>query len=249
MNSPVWAPTTPEGYVGPVVAFGDLFSHGRGNRFERRIYLLDLGVENPMAELIGPGASPAWSPDGRFLAVRGETINELKRIEVATGAVVDLGDFGKVTAPSWKPALSVNCGDGTCDSGENPCNCAADCDLPPLNEESLCTDFIDNDCDGSIDCDDSDCSSDAACVEPFCGDGSCDENETSCSCPEDCGSATVSEVVCNDGADDDCDGLIDCDDLDCTDDASCVGGLPGDPCASGADCASGLCHPKKLVCK
>jgi hypothetical protein len=252
MNSPVWAPTAPEGYVGPVVAFGDLFSHGRGNRFERRIYLLDLGVENPMAEQIGLGSSPAWSPDGRFLAVRGAT-GAPERIEVATGAVVELGfpwkEAPNFRSPSWKPASTAVCPNDICEGGENQCNCAADCGAYPSTEVAACTDFVDNDCDTYVDCDDSDCSLDPVCAVPYCGDGNCDENESQCSCPEDCEAAPFSETHCSDSVDNDCDELIDCDDPDCTDDASCVGGLPGDPCASGADCASGRCHPKQHVCK
>ncbi|MBW8001794.1 MAG: glucan endo-1,6-beta-glucosidase, partial [Planctomycetes bacterium] len=32
------------------------------------------------------------------------------------------------------------CGDGTCDSGEDQCNCSADCGTPPSTETGLCTD-------------------------------------------------------------------------------------------------------------
>jgi hypothetical protein len=46
------------------------------------------------------------------------------------------------------------CGDGTCDSGEDPC-CLDDCGMPP--PETDCTDGVDNDCDGLIDGDDGDC--------------------------------------------------------------------------------------------
>ena len=55
------------------------------------------------------------------------------------------------------------CGDGTCDPGEDPCSCSADCGTPPESEFALCADGSDNDCDLSTDCDDSDCSTDAAC--------------------------------------------------------------------------------------
>ena len=62
------------------------------------------------------------------------------------------------------------CGDGNCDLGENQCNCAADCGTPTLNETSLCTDGMDNDCDGDTDCDDTDCYSDSVCEAVVCGD-------------------------------------------------------------------------------
>jgi len=58
-----------------------------------------------------------------------------------------------------------------------------------------CTDGIDNDGDGDIDCDDSDCSGHSACNEDppdppppdsYCGDGNCDSDETPSNCPADC---------------------------------------------------------------
>ena len=88
----------------------------------------------------------------------------------------------------------------------------------------------------------------------FCGDGNCEGAEDECNCPSDCGSPPPSELLssgeCADTIDNDCDGAIDCDDTDdCSEADNCLGGQPGDPCATGAECISGLCHPKKLVCK
>ena len=60
------------------------------------------------------------------------------------------------------PASAAWCGDGSCDAGEDPCNCPGDCGAPPDTETS-CTDGVDNDCDGAVDCDDPDCASDSAC--------------------------------------------------------------------------------------
>ncbi|TDI33538.1 MAG: hypothetical protein E2P03_04850 [Acidobacteria bacterium] len=56
------------------------------------------------------------------------------------------------------------CGDGTCNGGETVCDCAVDCGPPAGSELGLCTDSLDNDCDGPVDCADSDCAADAACV-------------------------------------------------------------------------------------
>jgi len=43
------------------------------------------------------------------------------------------------------------CGDGTCDPGEDVCNCPDDCGAPPAEN---CEDGFDNDCDNLVDCDD-----------------------------------------------------------------------------------------------
>jgi sialate O-acetylesterase len=57
------------------------------------------------------------------------------------------------------------CGDGSCDSAEDRCNCPTDCDVPPSNE-TYCSDEIDNDCDLAVDCLDSDCEYDPVCILP-----------------------------------------------------------------------------------
>jgi len=91
----------------------------------------------------------------------------------------------------------------------------------------------DNDgiCDPSETCDTcpSDCvtaggQGGAAC----CGDGFCDPVESSCTCSADCGLPLAEEFVCNNGADDDCDGLTDCADGDCCADGACETGIDND---------------------
>jgi hypothetical protein len=127
------------------------------------------------------------------------------------------------------------CGDGTCDPGEDQCNCSDDCGTPPSTETN-CSDGIDNDCDGDTDGDDSDCSS------SYCGDGTCDPGEDQCNCSDDCGTPPSSESICDDGIDEDCDGNTDCDDIDCDGDPACPDcGVRGDACVDGSDCCSGRC--------
>ncbi len=119
-----------------------------------------------------------------------------------------------------------------------PCDCPPDCSEPANSETpgGSCTDGLDNDCDGVVDCDDPDCDSDAACFMPGCGNGACEADENVCSCSEDCGSAPSAESSCENGVDDDCDGAVDCADADCTSDAACS----VEPCGDGAcDSASG----------
>ena len=123
---------------------------------------------------------------------------------------------GPLALAGGTPAV---CGDGNCDPGEDPCNCPADCGPPPAE---ICDNGVDDDCDGLIDCEDGDCAGDSAC--PTCGDGNCDPGEDPCNCPSDCGSPPATESNCNDGVDNDCDGLVDCLDDDCTGDAACQTG-------------------------
>jgi cysteine-rich repeat protein len=128
-----------------------------------------------------------------------------------------------------------------------------DCGSPDP-DELTCADDVDNDCDGRIDCADPDCALDPACV-PFCGDGLCQLSvgEDPCTCEIDCGPPLPlegPEPECTDGADNDCDGLVDCADPDCAiypicggpcGDGICDPGVPENPCNCEVDC--GPPHP------
>jgi lysophospholipase L1-like esterase len=53
------------------------------------------------------------------------------------------------------------CGNGICEATETPCNCS-DCGIPPATETS-CSNAIDDDCDGAVDCADGDCLGGPSC--------------------------------------------------------------------------------------
>ncbi len=85
-------------------------------------------------------------------------------------------------------------GDGCCPSG---CNAETDPDCPDQCGDGVCTG--NETCDG--------CPSDCGSCLNECGDGVCESGETCESCEADCGSCYV--PACDDGLDNDLDGLID----------------------------------------
>ncbi len=90
----------------------------------------------------------------------------------------------------------------------------------------------------------------------FCGNGNCGAGEDPCTCPDDCGAPPATEGTCDDGVDDDCDGLTDCDDGDCGGHPACICDGDGtcdvredcDNCpadcigGAGAVCGNGVCE-------
>jgi endo-1,4-beta-D-glucanase Y len=111
--------------------------------------------------------------------------------------------------------------------------------------ETACSGGQDDDCDGSIDCADTDCAASPAC--DVCGNGSCGSGETVCTCSSDCGSPPASELSCNDNLDNDCDGAKDCVDADCASSPSCQSScLPNQAaCTQSSHCCSNNCRQGK----
>lgn len=141
-------------------------------------------------------------------------------------------------------SVSGGCGDGLCEFGEDPCNCPDDCGAPEQNETGLCTDGVDNDCDGVADCDDSDCANEPVCL---CGNGVCDPEENCTDCPEDCISGGAAgecgNGVCEPDSGEDC--------RSCPND--CAGKQTGKPsnrfcCGDDVGCEDSRCNKDEYSC-
>ncbi|GEM_PF-3142808 len=111
--------------------------------------------------------------------------------------------------PGGGGSSAYKCGDGECEDGENYCNCPDDCEAQECGtcEEISCETGSpvcaelkpcvgNNECEEGENCanapKDCACAIGTECVAgeclpiAFCGDGLCQENETTESCPEDC---------------------------------------------------------------
>ncbi|MDI7268397.1 MAG: hypothetical protein QME96_10415, partial [Myxococcota bacterium] len=122
--------------------------------------------------------------------------------------------------------------------------------------EATCADaeICDNDTDdngnGLIDCEDSQCRADAACAEA-CGNAEDDDADALVDCADpDCGDDPACfESACGDSTDNDGDGSTDCADFECVGATECAGGtgVVGDPCAAHTDCVAGACFDERSI--
>jgi hypothetical protein len=140
-------------------------------------------------------------------------------------------------------------GDGYFIEGGN-CGYSVDCNdnnqaINPGASE-ICNDSIDNDCDGTVDCLDNECATDAACIV-------CTDNDTDGYSVEGGGCGAVdcndSDLAvspgavenCSDKIDNDCDGLVDCSDADCNGDIDCAPTcIPEASREKGKKCSDGI---------
>lgn len=174
------------------------------------IFLRDRGYATTSilsSGLAGGGSRPAISSDGESVSFTSGTDDiYLANVEYGTRQLIN--NYMQFSALDEQAETLVVSGYAALVAVDNN----SDKDVyafildgePPAPTEN-CTDGIDNDGDGLIDCDDSgDCAQDPACTEP------------------------PSAEICDDGVDNDGDGLTDClDRLDCRQDPACKTGGGG----------------------
>ena len=143
--------------------------------------------------------------------------------------------------------LSACCGDALCEGAETESSCANDCGgascTPTESPEVSCFDVLDNNCNGQVDCADNDCNGaeqPSSCGVGVCaatGTLSCQSGDLSNSCTPLPATEPGTEVTCDNGLDDDCDGLADGADPDCGGGETCGDILDKATCNNEPTCA------------
>ncbi|HEY3451206.1 MAG TPA: Ig-like domain-containing protein, partial [Myxococcales bacterium] len=116
-----------------------------------------------------------------------------------------------------------------CTAATKRCECAGG----SFEAVADCADLEDNDCDGKVDCADSDCVIGTPCriaSQPSFGT-KCAAGGV-CLCSGNGGTPEASETTCSDGKDNDCDGKVDCADSNCQ--PSAPGASDGKYCSAAA---------------
>jgi hypothetical protein len=241
------------------------------NSFPGAIEVCGDGIDNN-CDGYSDGTDPAVSPDMCCDDVDNDGATGTDQLHCTQFSPLDCND----NDPAISPFAIEACGDGidnNCDSltdEQDPactspctdadidgfyfegivCGSEADCNdndynINPLASE-ICDDSEDNNCDGFVDCQDSSCVNDSACI--ICTDNDDDSyaiEGNSCG-PEDCNDNDLSVSPgavenCSDLIDNDCDDLVDCADADCNGDDACAPAcIPEASQEKGKKCKDGI---------
>lgn len=164
--------------------------------------------------------------------------------------------------------------DGLVDCADDDCDADSACQANSNNSNSnninsnnnnsngsgseYCTNLVDDDGDGLVDCADPDCAVAPSCLSEDCGNGTDDDGDglADCDDPDCSGSPGCVPEECTNGVDDDGNGLTDCEDPQCAaapncaletcdngvdDDFDGLADCEDDDCLNSSEC--GVCHP------
>lgn len=252
--------------------FDVLTGHGRVNFHAAVLAAADtqpaVDTTPPSAEVIAPIAGEVLSGLVAVVVVASDDIRVTQVDLYCDGALVSSDTvephewvFDTTSLPDGEHVFHAVAYDAAGNTGESalvhvvvdnstPCDCPPDCSTPEAQEVpgATCADGLDNDCDGTIDCQDDDCLADDACANSTCNnDGVCDLGEDCDNCPSDCHQvpgARCGNSVCEAGNGEDC--------ITCP--ADCNGRLGGKPgrrfcCGDSATgCWDARCGEAGLVC-
>jgi hypothetical protein len=143
------------------------------------------------------------------------------------------------------------CGNGLCEAGdgEDCASCPSDCRGVHGGKPSGRYCCGDGGGTNPVTCSDSRCSSAgfACTTNPTvpgsfcCGDDTCSNGESCATCGLDC---ALGAEICGNGADDDCNGLVDCADAACSGSPACQCEPAGSACSSSSECCSNNCRTR-----
>jgi hypothetical protein len=218
------------------------------------IEICNDGIDNNCDGLIDcndPKCQPVGNAIGAVCDAKGNTCSVLGVTGKSTCSVCS----GNGGTPE---AHETSCGDGK----DNDCDGLVDCQDPDCgglncspygltcnattktcsicpgaqNVETTCSDGIDNDCNGFIDCKDTNCQPSASAPGKSCGSfgKACTGlNGGTCECSGNGGAPQAVETSCGDGFDNDCNGKIDCEDSACSGKSCDRAGSVGKLCTAG----------------
>ena len=147
------------------------------------------GAETCEDSVCQPGTPPNCGDDGSFC-------NGSEFCDEAGDTCAHTGDpcaAGTTCDEDQDLCIPQDCGNGTCDVGENCTTCPDDC---ISGQEGSCDDCFKGECDGS--CRPNDGTDCPDCLPSYCcGDGVCEGEEWVDNCAVDCSSACIPAKACN----------------------------------------------------
>ena len=175
----------------------------------------------------------------------------------------EIESSGNCVRAGYDPRICLNCGDGICEDPENRCSCPDDCDPNgcigqgepiDLNAGERCCAYLKHawnyEWDGNGGCTEvSDVNVEGSTVQQVicvnCGNGICEEGESSCICPSDCGDLACADygVVPWETAEGDftSTSIRCCEGLECTTKRACYNKKCINTCQKGGSAGGLLC--------
>ncbi len=227
-------------FAGGIDASGTLFMSRGGNG----IYTVDLTAASLVANPTGishPGVADLALDlnNGLFYGIDGSSklkvfdpvTNFISSYDLAGSINNESGAFGAAWSSNDGSFFAYNNSSGkiyTVDvntlaateiingTGNLSINDGFNCVLAPPPFETNCSNGIDDDGDGLVDCDDPDCGSSNVCIIEICNNGIDDDGDGWIDCSDsECFTKSCCIEICDNGIDDNGNGLVDSDDPQC----------------------------------